>query len=248
MRAVLAVPRQSSSKRRSLTVLAARVRYAATVRADLVVFPEAALTGLINNDDPRHDLKLGVTIPGPETRVIATVAGQCRIWVAIGLIERSRGRLYDSAILIDADGRIRLKYRRISAGWHGANIDRKVYGHGRTLRIARTPFGSVVFLICGDLFDGRLVERARRLQPDWVIVPLDRSFEDGSRNQARWDREERASYFARTHRCRAAALLVNSLNRSTGSFGGAWAVTSSGREIASLPLGRPGAVIADLRP
>ena len=248
MRAALAVPRQSPTKRESLVVLAAQIRKAAARRADLVLFPEASLTGLTNNDDPRHDLKLGVSIPGPETRAIAAAAKRNRVWVGVGLLERSRGRLYDSAILVADDGRIRLKYRRISAGWHGASANRSVYGHGRTLRTAKTPFGKVVFLICGDLFDTRLVERTRKLRPDWAIVPLARSFEDGSCDQKRWDREEKAAYFEQARRCGTGALLVNALDRPTRSFGGAWAVSSSGRELASLPLGRPGMVIADLRP
>lgn len=36
-------------------------------KADLVLFSESALTGLINNGDPIHDLSLGVEIPGTET-------------------------------------------------------------------------------------------------------------------------------------------------------------------------------------
>jgi N-carbamoylputrescine amidase len=102
-----------------------------------------------------------------------------------------------------------------------------------------------VFLVCGDLFDAQLVERARRLSPDWLIVPLARCFEDGSASQRRWDRKEKPYYFRQAHRVSVHALLVNSLDRRTDSFGGAWAV-SSGVELAALPLGRAGMVIADI--
>jgi len=33
--------------------------------AQLVVFGEAAITGLINNDDPAHDFPLASPVPGP---------------------------------------------------------------------------------------------------------------------------------------------------------------------------------------
>ena len=216
------------------------------MRADLVLFPEASLTGLTNNDDPHHDLKLGVSIPGPETARLAAAAKHNRIWVSVGLLEQSQGKLCDSALLIAADGQVRLKYRRISSGWHGADASKRVYGRGRTLRITRTPFGSVIFLICGDLFDTKLVERVRMLHPNWVIVPLARSFDDGYRDQTRWNREEEAHYFRQVRRCGAGALLVNALDRQTRAFGGAWAVSSHGRKVASVPLGRPGILIADL--
>jgi hypothetical protein len=76
-------------------------------------------------------------------------------------------------------------------------------------------------------------------------VPLARCFEDGSASQRRWDRKEKPYYFRQAHRVSVHALLVNSLDRRTDSFGGAWAV-SSGVELAALPLGRAGMVIADI--
>jgi predicted amidohydrolase len=246
VKVALAVSRQAPTRRESLAALSVQIHKAAMLHADLVVFPEAALTGLTNNDDPRHDLKLGVAIPGPETRAIAAVAKRSRMWVAVGLLERSAGRLYDSAVLMTAEGRIRLKYRRISPGWHGSKADRHVYGHGRTLKVATTPFGAVGFLICGDLFDSKLVRRIRRLGPDLLIVPLARCFDDGSRDQSRWDRDEKPAYFEQARRCGACTLLVNALDRQTRCFGGAWAVSCVGEEIASLPLGRPGMVVVSL--
>lgn len=245
MRVALAVPRQLPTPSESLVVMLKQVGKAATLNANLIVFPEASLTGLVNNDDPRHDLSLGVTIPGKETGILAAAAERHSIWIAVGLLERMGLKLYDTAILISSTGRIRLKYRRISAGWHGDKASSRVYGRGRTLRMARTPFGSVVFLVCGDLFDAQLVERARKLSPDWLIVPLARCFEDGSASQRRWDRKERPDYFRQAHRCSARALMVNSLDRRTNSFGGAWAI-SIGVEVAALPLGRPGLVLADM--
>jgi N-carbamoylputrescine amidase len=223
-----------------------QVGKAETLNADLIVFPEASLTGLVNNDDPRHDLSLGVRIPGKETRALAAAAKCHRIWIALGLLERAGSRLYDTALLITPSGRIRLKYRRISAGWHGAKASTNVYGRGRALSAARTPFGSVVFLVCGDLFDAQLIERVRKLRPDLVLVPLARSFEDGSVNQRRWNRQEKPAYFRQARRCGAAALLVNSLDRRTHSFGGAWAVSADGVETAAMPIGRAGMVTANM--
>jgi predicted amidohydrolase len=244
VKVALAVPRQGSTPRASLRVLLDYVRRAAAAGADLVAFPEAALTGTVNNDDPRHDLALGVSVPGPETGVLAAAAERHSIWVALGLIERAGSRLYDAAVLISASGRLRLKYRRITPGWHGAKASPGTYGHGRTVPAVRTPFGAVAFLVCGDLFDPRLARRVRRMRPDLLVVPLARSFEDGAVDQRRWDQTEMPDYLRQVRRCGAAALLVNSLDRRTGSFGGAWAATAGGAKSAALPLGRAGMLVA----
>jgi N-carbamoylputrescine amidase len=220
---------------------------ASNLDADLVVFPEASLTGLVNNDDPHHDLSLGVRIPGRETGTLAAAAARYRIWVAAGLLELTDSRLYDTAVLLSPSGRIRLRYRRISAGWHGSKASPGVYGRGRALPVTRTPFGSVVFLVCGDLFDAQLVERARRIRPDLLVVPMARSFGDGAINQRRWDRQEKPAYFRQVQQCGTPTVIVNSLDRRTGSFGGAWAVSARGVEVSALPLGRAGMVIADIR-
>jgi hypothetical protein len=47
-----------------------------------VVFPEAGLTGLINNDDPAHDLPLGREISGAVTDRLAPLARERQLWLA----------------------------------------------------------------------------------------------------------------------------------------------------------------------
>jgi predicted amidohydrolase len=65
MKAALVVNRVLPDVDANLANILKAAHAAADEGADLVVFPEAALTGLINNDDPAHDLPLGQPIPGP---------------------------------------------------------------------------------------------------------------------------------------------------------------------------------------
>ena len=67
---------------------------------ELVLFPEAAITGLINNDIPAHDIPLGQPIPGPLTDILSDLVEERKIYLAIGMLERESDRLYDSAILL----------------------------------------------------------------------------------------------------------------------------------------------------
>jgi len=89
MRAALVVHHVLPDPRANL----AAILTAAQEAADLVLFPEAALIGLINNDDPAHDLPLGEAIPGAATDALGAMVRQRRIWLGIGVLEREGQRL-----------------------------------------------------------------------------------------------------------------------------------------------------------
>jgi predicted amidohydrolase len=223
---------------------------AAGAGAELVVFPEAALTGLTNNDDPAHDLPLGQEIPGPVTDDLAELARERRLWLAIGLLEREGGRLYDTAVLFAPAGEIALKQRRIHPGWHGRDADLNVYCPGTELSTALTPLGTFALSLCAsDLFDTKLIRRVRDLRPDWLLAPMARCFDDGSYDQERWDREEKHVYMERVKLAGTTTLMTNYLagrELDGGSFGGAMIVSKDGAEIDSLPLGEAGMLFVDL--
>ena len=94
-----------------------KTKEVANEEAELVLLPEAALTGLINNDDPTHDLPLGQLIPGQVTEQLGKLCSQGNIWLSIGLLERDNKKLYDSAILITPHGDIGLLNRRNHLDW-----------------------------------------------------------------------------------------------------------------------------------
>lgn len=223
---------------------------AADARAELVIFGEAALTGLINNDDPSHDLPLGQTIPGPATESLSKLARERRIWLAIGLLERADNCLYDSAVLLAPDGEIALKYRRIQPQWHAKDANSDVYCQGNRLPVARIKFGTVLFLICGDLFDDSIAQRSRNVAPDYVLFPFSRNFGDGSIDQERWDREEEPEYAARASLLGATVLMVNTLEDAKASdypsFGGAMVVSATGTVLKRWPLDTVGILYADV--
>jgi len=100
MKAALIVHRVVHDVEANLRTILRGVDQASTAGADLVLFAEAALTGLVNNDHPRHDLPLGVEVPGPVTEQLASAAAAHGVWLGLGLLEREGTRLYDTALLI----------------------------------------------------------------------------------------------------------------------------------------------------
>ena len=165
MRAALAVHQISEHPETTLDRIVQTVHQSADAGADLVLFGEAAITGFIMNDDPGHDLPLEQQIPGPATDVLSDVAQKRGVWIATGLYERVHEHLYDSAVLLCLGGDIALKYRRIDPHWHGRDADPLVYKQGSAVGKVATPFGTIAFLICGDLFDDNLVRQVRELRP-----------------------------------------------------------------------------------
>jgi len=250
MRIALATFRVTSSLERNLDEMNRMVMDAASSGARLVLFPEAAPTGLLNNDDPSHDLALGSPVPGPITRRWQQLANRTGIYFASGLLERAGNRLYDSAVLLNPEGELLLHYRRIQPQWHGADADPEVYRQGAEVPVAVTELGRVVVLICGDLFDDGICGQAGENKPNLLLVPFSRNFGDGSFDQQRWNREELNSYAARAVRVGVTTAMVNGLEDPAASeypsFGGAWMISPDGAVLASLPLGQPGMLLFDL--
>jgi len=249
-KATLVVPGVTADRAANVDTIERLAGRAVSAGADLVLLPEAVLTGLANNDDPSRDLPLGEPMPGPATEHFGTFCARHDVWLGLGLLERERDTLYDSAVLLGPDGAVHLHYRRMQPQWHGRQADPAVYREGTELTSAVTPFGGVGFLVCGDLFDDDIAARFGSLQADWMLFPLARCFSDGSLCQTRWDREELPEYAGRVQMTGTPALMVNYLADSSlggdNSFGGAWVISAAGEVLAQHPLGEEGVLVVDL--
>lgn len=250
MRAALIVNRVTANREHNLQEVLTGVSKAAAMGAEFVMFPEAALTGLVNNDRPARDLGFGVDPRGPEVRALAAMARSSRVHLAIGLLERAGSRLYDTAVLFRPDDSAPHVYRRITPGWHGKRAAPQVYAAGLEVETVRTPLGTLGFLICGDLFDDRLVAKLKALAPDWLLVPMWRCFKNDTHYEKRSAREEQTAYVERVRLIGTTTLIVNSLadrNLGGGSFGGATVIAPDGEVLVCLPHGNPGVLFADLQ-
>ena len=135
----------TSDPRHNLRAIAEAVERASAAECELVCFPECALTGLVETKDYESDIALATEIPGDTTDEIAALAKTYHMYIAIGILERDREQLYDTAILIDSHGDIILKYRRINPRWHVSSAPEHLYCQGTTLDAVSTPFGRIAF-------------------------------------------------------------------------------------------------------
>lgn len=147
-----------------------RVTYAleeaARNKADVACFPESILLGWENPDAHR----LAAPIPGKDSERLCALARQFKLMIAIGLDEKAGEQLYDSAVLIDNDGRLLLKHRKLNVLAH---LMEPPYAAGKPedISVVQTRLGRIGVLICADTFVEEHVQRMAALKPDLVLVP-----------------------------------------------------------------------------
>ncbi len=126
---------------------------------------------------------------------------------------------------------------------------RRPIGRGTMSPSFRLPYGSVSLAVCSDLFDPVVCEKIKSLNPDYLLAPLARNFDDNSIDQARWDGEIIPEYSDLVKTLGTNTLIVNYLD-SDGighdrCFGGALAFLPDGSALEELPLGQSGLLMAD---
>jgi (R)-amidase len=133
--------------------------------ADLVVFPETHICGF---PTPENVARLAERQEGPSISAIRAAARRAGVSVAIGFAEDEQGHYFNSAVLIDDDGEIRLHYRKTCL----YDSDRGVFEVGTAFPVCEWHGIRLGLLICFDIeFPGPARQLAR--QGADLVVLLD---------------------------------------------------------------------------
>ncbi|AFZ50903.1 Nit6803 family nitrilase [Dactylococcopsis salina] len=102
----------------------------------------------------KEHLKLyeeAVTIPGETIEAIQGAARSQQMVVVLGVNERDAGSLYNTQLVIDSDGRLLLKRRKITPTYH----ERMIWGQGdgAGLKVTDTAVGRVGALACWEHYN-----------------------------------------------------------------------------------------------
>lgn len=133
-------------KDRNLAKILENLEVAARAGAQLVVFPECALTGycFTSIDEARP---VAETVPGPATEKIAALTKIFDCTVIVGLLERDGNRIYNAAAVIGPEG-ILGTHRKIHLLCLG--IDRFDVPGDKPFPVFDTPQGKIGINICFD--------------------------------------------------------------------------------------------------
>ncbi|HEY32127.1 MAG TPA: carbon-nitrogen hydrolase family protein [Dehalococcoidia bacterium] len=123
-----------------------RAREAAGEGAELIVFPECALTGYMFNSR-KEALPYAETAPGPSTERLTELCHELGLHVVVGMLEVDGDRCFNAAVLVGPQGLVG-KYRKTHLPFLG--VDRFLDHGDKSFQVYRTPIGNIGMHICYD--------------------------------------------------------------------------------------------------
>ena len=133
-------------KGENLDKILLETKVAAQNGADLIVFPECAITGYVFSSR-EEAMPFTETIPGDSTDRLAAYCRELGVHVVAGLLEKDVDRCYNAAVLVGPGGLVG-KYRKNHLPFLG--IDRFIDAGDKPFQVHKTPIGNIGIHICYD--------------------------------------------------------------------------------------------------
>ncbi len=158
-------PENTRSSRENLDLFSGYIGIAADNNADIVCLPEAITmvgTG-------KSYSEVSEPVPGPSTEFLGSIARQFNIYIVAGILERAGPVIYNTAVLIDREGKLAGKYRKVSLPRE--EIEGGITP-GNSYPVFDTDFGRIGMMICWDL---QFPEVARQLAvqgAEVILMPI----------------------------------------------------------------------------
>ncbi len=140
--------------RENLDRILIEARAAASNSADLIVFPECALTGYVFYSR-EETVPFMETIPGPSAEELAACCQELGVHIVVGLLEIDADKCFNAAVLIGPEGLVG-KYRKNHLPFLG--VDRFLDPGDKPFEVHETPIGKIGIHIC---YDATFPESAR---------------------------------------------------------------------------------------
>ncbi len=161
-------------KKANIDTMKKRIIEAKRKGANLILFPELALTGYVVRD---LAYELAEPVPsGPSIRDITEVANRLDVHVIFGLIEKSaeaESVLHNTAVLIGPEGYLG-KYRKMHLPTHSVFEEKRYFRPGYQTPVFETDVGRIGLTICYDIFFPEIT-RAIRLKGAQLIACISAS-------------------------------------------------------------------------
>jgi len=115
--------------------------------AQLIVFPELALTGYFVGQR-YHELAL--RLDSPEIQELASATKETA--AVVGFIEESPAMNFYNSALVAVDGKILFAYRKLNLPNYGVFEERKFFSHGKRIPVFKLHGFTIAVFICNDLW------------------------------------------------------------------------------------------------
>ena len=131
----------------NLEVVIEKIHQGREKGAQLIVFPELALTGYFVGQR-YHKMALKM-----DSREIKRLASATKGTAAVvGFIEESKSMNFYNSALVAVDGEILFAFRKLNLPNYGVFEERKYFSHGKQIPVFRLHDFTIVVLICNDLW------------------------------------------------------------------------------------------------
>lgn len=158
-------PRETASAAEGVRAFVDLARDAAPAETDVILLPE----GITVVGSGRGYAEVAEPVPGPTTRTLGALARARGAWVVAGLYEREGAAVFNTAVLLDREGRLAGAYRKVY-------LPREEVEGGLTpgteYPVFTTDFGRVGLMIC---WDTQYADPARALAlggAELLLVPI----------------------------------------------------------------------------
>ncbi len=118
------------------------IAQAARQQCDIVLLPETIDFAWTHPDA----LTQAEPVPGKFSDVFCALAKQYKLWICVGLTEKSTTGNYNTSLLINSSGEIIGKHRKINL----LSVEFPFYQVGQSLNVYDTRFGKIGLNICAD--------------------------------------------------------------------------------------------------
>ena len=131
---------------------------------DLILLPE----GITIVGTGKRFADVAETVPGPTTAILGDFARKRKAYVAAGIYEREGQVVYNTAVLMDRDGKLAGKYRKV----YLPREEMEELAPGNDYPVFQTDFGTVGMMICYDVFFADPARGLATRGAEIVLLPI----------------------------------------------------------------------------
>jgi predicted amidohydrolase len=158
-------PKSPSTTEANLKYYADKITEAGKLGVDLLCLGE----GITVVSTSKSYAEAAETIPGPTSKALGEAAKKAGTWVVAGIYEREGSLIYNTAILIDRQGNVAGKYRKVHLP------QTEVEGGltpGEEYPVFSTDFGTIGIEICYDNFFPEEVRSLKLNGAEIILLPI----------------------------------------------------------------------------